>query len=434
MRRLLRFLLRNWPLKLGAIVLATVLYGGVVLSENTRTWRGQVGIDVLNPPPNAALLDNLGYVTNVQYRAPLDVQLSTNSFQATVDLSHVQPQVGGPAVEEPVQLVAIDGRVQIVDYSPRTVNVRVDPVVTRQLPVTVDHGIVPEALSVGPPQVDPSAVSVTGANSRVSSVHSVTARVTIDASGLNVDQDVDLIAADENGNQVPGVELSPSRVHVRIVVARQLANATLPVIPKLTGNLAPGYQVTAVSVDPVTVTVSGEAPTVQRLAGVSTVPIDLGGHTSLFSGDVPLDLPAGVSVDGPSTVRVTVTVGLSQASRTLEVAVQPTGMRPDLAYDIAASSVLVTVSGPQPSVDALAPSDVQATVDVAQFGIGTHLGTVVVTVPSDISLVGVAPTQISVDVQLAPHLTPSPIPLPSPVPSPTPFPGPPTASPSLAPS
>ena len=44
MRRFFSFLVGNWPLKLGAIALATVLYGGVVISENVRTWGGQVPI------------------------------------------------------------------------------------------------------------------------------------------------------------------------------------------------------------------------------------------------------------------------------------------------------------------------------------------------------------------------------------------------------
>ena len=57
----------------------------------------------------------------------------------------------------------------------------------------------------------------------------------IDASGLNVDQEVDLEAIDETGAPVPGVEIIPQRVHVRIDVARELAYATLPVVPVLTG-------------------------------------------------------------------------------------------------------------------------------------------------------------------------------------------------------
>ncbi len=62
-RRLLDFVLRNWPLKLAAIGLATVLYAGVTLSGNERTWPGAVPIEVLDPPPGAAVLDLPGSVT-----------------------------------------------------------------------------------------------------------------------------------------------------------------------------------------------------------------------------------------------------------------------------------------------------------------------------------------------------------------------------------
>ena len=49
-----RFLVRNWPLKLAAILgLATVLYAGLVLSENARTWTGEVPIEASARRPGA---------------------------------------------------------------------------------------------------------------------------------------------------------------------------------------------------------------------------------------------------------------------------------------------------------------------------------------------------------------------------------------------
>ena len=41
MTRLLRFVIHNWPLKLAAIGLATLLYGGLVLSQTTQDFPGQ---------------------------------------------------------------------------------------------------------------------------------------------------------------------------------------------------------------------------------------------------------------------------------------------------------------------------------------------------------------------------------------------------------
>ena len=133
MRRLLDFLLRNWPLKLAAIGLAVVLYAGVTLSGNKRTWPGAVAIEVLDPPPGAAVLDLPGSVTMIRYRAPFEAasQLTTGSFLASIDLADVTPAAGGPPVPVDVRVTAIDPRVQVIDFTPRSVNVRVDQVVSR---------------------------------------------------------------------------------------------------------------------------------------------------------------------------------------------------------------------------------------------------------------------------------------------------------------
>ena len=91
MRRVANFLLRNWPLRLGAILLATVLYSGLVLGQNVRTWTGDLPVDAIRPPAGATLLSDLDPVTVIRYRAPLDVGvLSPDSFRATVDLSRIE--------------------------------------------------------------------------------------------------------------------------------------------------------------------------------------------------------------------------------------------------------------------------------------------------------------------------------------------------------
>ena len=224
-RRLLDFVLRNWPLKLAAIGLATVLYAGVTLSGNEHTWPGAVPIEVLDPPPGAAVLDLPGSVTSIRYRAPIEAssQLTNGSFLASIDLGNVTPTAGGPPVPVNVRVTAIDPRVQVIDFTPRSVNVRVDQVVSRPMSVTVDRGTVPDGLTLGAPQVSPATVLVRGASSRVAAVQSVVARVAVDASGLNVDQDVDLEATDETGAPVPGCGAHPAtgaRAHRRRPRAR----------------------------------------------------------------------------------------------------------------------------------------------------------------------------------------------------------------------
>jgi YbbR domain-containing protein len=398
-RRVGRFLLRNWPLKVGAVLLATVLYSGLVLSENVRSWTGTVPVEALRPPPTATLLSDLEPVTNIRYRAPLDVGvLSPDSFRATVDLSRVDAVPGGPPVTVPVTLVPLDRRIDIVDFVPQTVQVRLDPVEERQVPVSVDYGS-PEGVDVGTPQRDPAEVTVRGASSRVAAVRAAVARVSIDASALNVDRDVELVAVDEQGNQVPNVVIEPERARVRITVARQLANRTLPVVPQVIGDPALGYRIDAVEVEPLTVTVSGEEAVVMRMELVSTDAIDVSDRENDFETSAALSLPPQVTASGVESVRVRVTIGRQAGSSTYSVAVVPMGARSDLAYTLATTQVSMTLAGPVDQLSAIDATQLLATVEVGDLEVGRHTVEIGHAAPAGLDLVAISPPEVVVVVE-----------------------------------
>lgn len=408
MRRAVDFLLRNWPLKLGAIVLSTVLYSGLVLGQNVRTWTGQVPVDAIRPPEGATLLNELEPVTVIRFRAPIDVGvLSPDSFRATVDLSQVQAESGGPPVPVPITVTALDQRVQIVDFQPREEQVQLDPVTSREMPVTVMLGTVPDTITVGPPQVDPQTVTLRGASSRVNAVSAVVARVAIDASALNVDRDIDLVAVDANGNQVPNVEIDPQRAHVTIAVAQQLATRTLPVVPQLTGAPAPGYKVTSVTVDPLVVTVSGEASTVSTLDTAQTQPIDLTGRTADLEAQVGLALPGGVTVSGTDNVRVNLTITQDTGTQTYSTGVTLQNEQPGLTYTLPVDHVNVTLGGPTAGLASFDPTQLAAAADVTGLGPGDHVVQLSFQTPLGMNLVSIDPSEITVMISTPSSPAPS---------------------------
>lgn len=400
MTRIVQRVLSDWPLKLGALGLATALYVGLSLSQNVRTWPGQVPIEVLDPPRGAAVLDLPGLVSGIEYRAPLDaaVTVANGSFVASIDLSDVVPTAGGDPVPVPVRVFALDPRVQVVGYTPESVNVRVDTLVTRPMVITVDRGTVPPGLALGPPVVSPASAVLRGASSRVAGVQSVVARVAVDASGLNIDQDVDLQAVDETGAVVPGVEVLPERAHVNIEVARELAYATLPVVPVVTGAPAPGYRLAAVATVPTTLTVTGESAAVTRLTSVPTQPLDITGLTDSLVASVEADLPSDVSRVGEGAIQVQVSIVAETGSRTFQVGVRLEGARPAREYALSASTVQVTFGGPAPVLDTLDPATIVAAVEVGELPIGRHEVNVTVTPIEGLDLLEVAPAAIRVEV------------------------------------
>jgi YbbR domain-containing protein len=398
--RLRDALLGNWPLKVAAVGLASVLYAGIAFSENVRTWDAPVPIEVLRAPTDGSLLELPGSVSQIRYQAPLEVsaRLTSGSFSASIDLSRVQPRIGADPVEVPVEVVALDPRVRVVEAEPRSVNVRLDKVVTRGLPVTIQHDQVPEGLELGPLRVEPDRVAVRGASSRLGGVRSVVGRMTLDASGIDIDQEVSLEALDESGAPIPGVEVEPATVRVQAEVARQLAYATVPVIPDLVGAPARGVRIDRVSVRPATVTIGGEGSVVAAIDGVRSEAIDIGGLEEGLDASVGLAVPAGVTVSGEPAVRVRIEVVPEQGSRVLEVGTALTGARADRTYQLAVPSVRVVVAGPQTLLDGLAVGELIAEVPVADLDIGSHDVMPVVRVPDGLAVAGLIPERVGVTV------------------------------------
>lgn len=399
-----RLLFSNWPLKLTALGLAVVLYAGVAISESTRSWSGPVPIEVLNAPSGGALLSDPGVVERIEYRAPQDVAeaLTNDSFRASIDLSSVEPRPGAPSVEVPVDVFPLDPRVRVVGYDPPGVIVQVDEVVTLTMPVEVDHGPLPDGFQLGPVSVEPALATISGAASRVQNVRSVEGRFVVDASGINIDQDVAIEAFDELGGIVSGVDVRPTSVRVEADVARQLAYATVPVIPEIVGEPAHGKRVDNVSVLPATVTVSGENPAIRQLGSITTAPVDISGQDVELVVEVPLVLPAEVTTTAEESVTVLVTFTDSVGSRTFEVGTALTGARPGYSYQLAEPSVSVVLSGPVRALDEVAAEDLGVEVPVNDLDVGDNAVMPIVRTPRGTNVVRTVPESVLVTVTAAP--------------------------------
>lgn len=395
-----RMIFAHWPLKLMALLLATVLYAGLALSESTRSWVGPIPIEVLNAPTGGALLDHPGVVGRIDYRAPDDIAdaLTNDSFRASIDLSSVEPRAGAEPVEVPVDVFPVDPRVRVVDYSPAGVTVRVDEVVTQGMPVVVDHGPLPEGIELGPVVTEPNQVMVSGASSRMQNVRRVEGRFVVDASGLNIDEDVRVDAYDDVGAVVPGIDIKPRNVRLRADVARQLAYATLPVIADLTGQPAHGRRVDNVSVLPAAVTVSGENPAVRRLQAITTAPVDISDQSVELVTEVPLVFPDEVTSPGEELVTVIVTFTESQGSRTFEVGTALVGAQPGFSYGVAEASVDVIISGPVTELDGLDAGDLIAEVPVDGLEVGDNDVMPTIDTPRGTSVVSLTPPTVRVTV------------------------------------
>jgi len=401
--RVLRFIVRNWPLKIGAVMLAAILYGVMVVVQSTAAWPGSVAIELTNQPADGYLLDAklIPAVDGIRYIAPPDVPVSQSSFRATADLSGIKPSESDSSPIR-VTLKADDSRIQIIDYRPQQIVVRLDPLIHKTVSVKVFEGNLPTGLQPGTPVLDVATVEVSGAASFVRRVAYAQAAVRIDASGLDVDEVVDLVARDASDVKVDNVTFKPSTVHVQIQVGSQLRTESVPVKPITAGIQAAGYEITSIDVKPAIVSVQGQADALALLKDLAnTKPVSISGATHDVTVSVALDLPAGVTSD-TSSVSITIHLASPIASRSVSVGVVPTGARSDRIYTLSTPSVIVTLSGAAAALNAFDTSTLVGTVPVGSLDVGVHTINISVVVPAGINAVDITPSQITVTIAAVP--------------------------------
>ena len=417
MTRVLSIITHNWPLKVAAGVLASLLYVGLVLSQNSKEWGGQIPIDVRNQPGGAVCLDCVQYVTSIRYFAPVDAanRVASDTFKAWIDLTTATPDSSNDLIVK-VNVSSPDPQVQVLDWTPRQISVRLDPLTTKTVPVVVDFGTRPPGLQVRDPVVDISQVEVSGTQSAVSQVVSAVARVRIDPSGVSVDQQVDLVPVDIRNLAVSQVRLQPSSVRVTILVGSQLTNRALPINAVVTGTPATGFELTNVTLDSPLVTLEGDAATLAALTKIDTQPLSISGARANVSGSVGLVVPKGLEPLGASTVRITASISATQGTRTFSVGIVLSGAQADRTYELSTDQVLVTLGGTAAALASLQGDALVVTADVDGFGPGAHELNLKTTLPAGITLVAVSPPRVTVTVTVPQSPSPSPSPSSSPVP------------------
>jgi YbbR domain-containing protein len=415
MTRALRFVSHNWPLKLAAIGLATLLYAGLVVSQTTRDFPGNVPIGIENAPADVIVLSPLGAVTRIRYVAPPDLglRIDTSSFKATIDLKGVDPSRG--SVTLPVTVTAIDPRVQVLDFEPRAIGVTLDRVGAKTVPIRAVIGPVPSGLEVGAPIVEGTMATVSGPQSVVNSVTEVQAAITIDGSGIDVNQVVTLVPVDGAGTKLTPIDVEPASVRVRVPVFTDRRSKTLPVKPNVAGTPAAGFEVASIEVDPPAVSVEGDANDLAGLDRADTEMISVAGASSEIAQTVGLALPDGVQALGTSTVKVTIRLRPVTGTRTFEAGIVLVGARPDRAYKLSTDRVVVTIGGSVADLDRLSGVTLVLSADVTGLDVGAHSVPVSANLATGLTLVAASPNPIEVTVSIgaaspAPSAAPSPTP------------------------
>ncbi len=385
---------KNWGFKVLALLIAIVLWAGLISQDPTLT-REKTFTDVTLNVTGADTLKRNGLIVTsdlsnllsgatvwvdvpqMQYQAA-----SANNYNARIDLSRIR-ETGVQSIRVTSTNSSTYGTVK--EISPESVQIEVEEYVTRyRIPVTLNiEGQAPDGYYAGTPNLDPPLVAVSGPKSVVDRV--VRAEATLDLSTLPAQEGLVRTTAafklvDRLGNTVESKLLEVTSESVlldSVVVEQQLYPMRTLVMSQLglvTGEPEAGYEVKSITVTPSEVKVAGSSDSIDELDTIyPDGQVDVGGMNESFTQQLRVRKLSELKYVSNDTVTVAVEIGPVISSRTIDgLRVDLTGVGNGLNATLAVGQAAVTITGPQLFVDAIRPYHLTLSCDASGLTAGTY--------------------------------------------------------------
>ena len=191
------------------------------------------------------------------------------------------------------------------------------------------------------------------------------------------------------------VQVTPSSLSMTFETS---VSKTVPVIPEVDGEPAPGFVVSTITAEPDRVIVVGPASAVETLTEAITEPVSIGGATAVVIETATIGSPDPlVRLLEPQSARVTVNVAQAPAEWAVEgVEVRALNARPGV--QLSPRSVTVHVRGPRAAMQSSA-ADFEVSIDVQGLKPGQYVLPVRVVPPDRVGVVRVDPPEIRVRIR-----------------------------------
>ncbi|MCZ6707451.1 MAG: CdaR family protein, partial [Chloroflexi bacterium] len=284
--------------------------------------------------------------------------LSVGDFSASIDL-------GGLAVgvfDVPVQVVSRNDDVRVRAVTPATVEVVLERLEQRTLPVVVVISD-PEPIGFerGEPVVVPANVVISGTANLIDLVDVVVAPVDLSSTTVDVDRPVTLQARTNTGAAVSGIRIEPPTVDVSVAISRELFPRAAAVVPDLIGVPAVGFRVAGITVAPLTVVLVGTLDGLENAGPATTTPISLAGRESDLVATVSVLAPEGLTLEADATVTVRIEIQPVIGQIVFDVPVEIIGLSDSLTALVSPLTVEMVIEGPAPLLAELTTADVPVT-------------------------------------------------------------------------
>jgi YbbR domain-containing protein len=293
--RVLNALLHAWPQKLGAVLLASLVWLFVTVNDTSITQRSlfvPITVDGLAPDSVVTGLPEFVEITISGPGGQID-RLRQDNFEAVLDLTG---EIG--AFEVPIRVLSPQG-VELRRVNPSDVIGTVEAVTQKLMPVD------PVVLGSAPADVrlDAATLPVEVVVRARSSTLAQVARVLVPINPVPGNRNSTAFAVNSAGQPVSGVTLQPGIVQVEVSVQQIQMERLLPV--ELETPSIPGFTVTARMEQPEARLVGPPSVinALEVVAGTVSLPTE-GAEPGGYTLPVTLKLPEGVHLLGAPSATV----------------------------------------------------------------------------------------------------------------------------------
>jgi YbbR domain-containing protein len=350
-------------------------------------------IEVTHLPAGLVQVGKPGDV-RVRVRASQEAwsQSKANEFKASVDLSRQSAGLRSLDVK-----VESSRDYQVVDWEPRRVTIRLEPLIQQSVPVQLRMtGKLPDGYVMRNQTLTPDQISVTGQQDLVQMVTQAGVTTSLDGINGNVIQDATPLLVDDKDQAVPGLQFSPATIRISLEVDRQIGVKTVPIRVAMKGQVAPGYWLNSLSVDPQTVTITGGPAALSSVEFIDLPPFDLSNARADISRTTKVTAGNGYSLVGTSEVEVKAVIQPLRTTEVLPIGIAAQGVPQGLEARMTPGSVEVTISGMVPALSALKPGDIAAVVNLAGVPQGSQSLPIRLSAPGSVSIDAVNPAIVTV--------------------------------------
>lgn len=380
-------ILKNFTLKILAVILAVALWVVIVNIDNPSRTTTISGIQVVLQ--NEEELINKGYTYAIQSGAVLSItvkapqtiveNLEATDFYAYADLSELSPTSDKTPIKIKCQKSEVANQVDIVSLKTEYVQLSIDNKLTKDVMIQAEYvGNPASGYVAGECHVSPTTVTVTGAESVVNRIK--TAKIVYNISNMtqSISEDAKIVFYDKDGNEVKSDLLSLSRNTAKINIEID-PTKRVNINYAVTGSPAEGYVISEISGSLEKVTIAANKQILDKISSID-IPSEYI-KTDGISEDTVIEIPLAVFLPSGSrivseekTLKLTLTVRREMKIEIPYDKINLSGCSNVYEYEIVGNTdnLEVIVVGNKEDVEKLTADDFYLSASMAGKKIGSH--------------------------------------------------------------